>query len=156
MSNSYVASVRVNGHAMGFMLGKGQSTMKALKAKYPDVTIRMKPEGAFSLITLSSVSANRLDACYNEVERQKVAAEAMYDAVMQEKKVLKEKENMRSKIQSANKIRESIESEMIQRHRDGIKRQIIADIGKPPAPAAQDQPSKIVSKNKFAALDLEP
>ena len=158
--NIYTDSIDINTNAVGFMVGKGRKNLKELYTRYPDVTIKIVSTGELTSFSVTSQNVNRLEQCKDALSSMRDSALTIYDTVQYRNRVQKEKNQKRYHILAANKIRDSIEAEMMVRHKEALYHKLEAVILDDTLDGEQKsviepEVQQYVKKNKFAMLDVD-
>lgn len=146
-------NIEVGNELMRYVLGRNNENMNQLRSTYPNIRIAANKDTIF----ISSIEP--IDTCVKAVQVLISGAGTTKTEVEFKKRLHKEKEARRRVIQAANKIRENIEAEIKQKHRE----ELAAKLAKPNADGEVDIDNTVSStpnlnfkkNNKFAGLDMD-
>lgn len=107
--------IEVGNELMRYVLGRNNENLNQLRATYPNIRIAANRD------TIFISSPENIDTCVKAVQVLITGAGTTKTEMEFKRRLQKEKESRRRTIQAANKIRENIEAEIKQKHREELE-----------------------------------
>jgi hypothetical protein len=108
-------NIEVGTELMRYVLGRNNENLLQLRATYPNIRIAANRD------TIFISSQENIDTCVKAVQVLITGAGNTKTELEFKRRLQKEKEARRRTIQAANKIRENIEAEIKQKHREELE-----------------------------------
>jgi len=135
---------------MRYVLGRNNENLNQLRATYPNIRIAANRD------TIFISSPENINTCVKAVQVLISGAGTTKTEMEFKRRLQKEKESRRRTIQAANKIRENIESEIKQKHREDLEAKLAKSKGatEPGDVSSEEEVSDEVfnKNNPFARL----
>ena len=141
-------NIEVGSELMRYVLGRNNENLLQLRATYPNIRI------AANMDTIFISSPENIDTCVKAVQVLITGAGNTKTELEFKRRLQKEKEARRRTIQAANKIRENIEAEIKQKHREELEAKLAKS--KTGDSESEDEVDDAVfnKNNPFALLNL--
>lgn len=138
--------IEVGTELMRYVLGRNNENLHQLRATYPNIRIAANRD------TIFISSPENIDTCVKAVQILITGAGTTKTELEFKRRLHKEKEARRRTIQAANKIRENIEAEIKQKHREELEAKLTK--AKAGEPGSEDEVDDAVfnKNNPFASL----
>ncbi len=140
--------IEVGNELMRYVLGRNNENLNQLRATYPNIRIAANRD------TIFISSPENIDTCVKAVQVLITGAGTTKTELEFKRRLQKEKESRRRTIQAANKIRENIEAEIKQKHREELEAKLAKSKGESGDASSEDEVDDAVfnRNNPFARL----
>jgi hypothetical protein len=140
--------IEVGNELMRYVLGRNNENLNQLRTTYPNIRIAANRD------TIFISSPENIDTCVKAVQVLISGAGTTKTEMEFKRRLQKEKESRRRTIQAANKIRENIEAEIKQKHREDLEAKLAKSNGKGGDASSEDEVDDAVfnRNNPFARL----